>query len=471
MGRSNTVFNLLWNNFGWDGDSLTILYEKGKTNQEGENRVPRHIYANPYDPAICPILALGLKVCSEESSNSENFEVFPAETADSSFANWFKKVLTLLSEDELTLIDVPIDRLASHSLRKGGATFVFGVTDGPDSDSVKLRMERKLGGSDDRYIFRRAGSDKYVGRTACGLDANSFKFSVLPPHFKVHTNVYDVIPQSFLNRSSYSFKATFPYLVASVIYHWDWLIENLPKTHPFFSSVIYTRNYKRIWGHLIVTGFFENEETGMRSSGLPQLTHVLCDNKSLREEMRGLPDAVVSKISSAHNVQVYNTDLIDRQFGHRFDNIETFIANNLARSPVAGGFEHANSFRTFAWGGQFHAFPEKFKIPCESAVKIWQLWLFGDENCVNTPYRMLRGEFMSKSQHVQLSRAKAVMDTIQDKIDRSYSEISDLGIVEASRLFNLAYVELFGNIRSFANMTCSNAYKHLLRIRRVSDNN
>ena len=88
--------------------------------------------------------------------------------------------------------------------------------------------------------------------------------------------------------------------------------------------------------------------------------------------------------------------------------------------------------------GQFHAFPEKFKISCGPAVIIWQLWVFSDENCVDTPYRMLRVEFMSKSQRVQLSRAKTVMDLIQVKIDRSYAEISDLGIFEASRLFNLA---------------------------------
>ena len=64
----------------------------------------------------------------------------------------------------------------------------------------------------------------------------------------------------------------------------------------------------------------------------------------------------MGKISSAHNVQVYNTDLIYRQFDHRF----------------------YNSF-------------------------------------VNTPYRILRGEFMSKSQRVQLSRAKAVMDAVQEE--------------------------------------------------------
>jgi hypothetical protein len=114
---------------------------------------------------ICPILALGIKICSGGASNSVSFEVFPAETADSSFLNRFKKVLSVLLEDELNLVDRPIDRISSHLLRKGGATAVFGITDTPDSDSVKLRMEHKLSGTADRYIFRRAGNDKYVGRT------------------------------------------------------------------------------------------------------------------------------------------------------------------------------------------------------------------------------------------------------------------------------------------------------------------
>lgn len=69
------------------------------------------------------------------------------------------------------------------SLWKGGATYVFGITDGPDSDSVKLRMERKLGEADDRYIFRIAGSDKYVGRAVSGLNENNYNFSVLPPRY------------------------------------------------------------------------------------------------------------------------------------------------------------------------------------------------------------------------------------------------------------------------------------------------
>lgn len=61
MARSKTIANLLWNNIAWSEDCLTVLYEKGKTNQDGENKVPRHVFANPGNPAICPVLALGLR--------------------------------------------------------------------------------------------------------------------------------------------------------------------------------------------------------------------------------------------------------------------------------------------------------------------------------------------------------------------------------------------------------------------------
>lgn len=466
MARSNCVFNLLWNNVGWEGDCLTIFYEKGKTNQEGDNKVPRHIYANPEDPVICPILALGLKVCSEENITSNTFQIFPSGTADSSFSNWIKSVLSNLSEDEISLVNVPADRIGTHSLRKGGATYVFGVTDGPDSDTVKMRMEHSLGGTDDRYIFRRAGADKYVGRAVCGLDANSHTFSILPPHFSSPTNVAAVIPEGIYSRAGNSLKAAFPYLIASVIYHWDWLLENLPESHPFFTSTIYTNNYKRVWGTLIVSGFFKNEQSGMRSSGIPKYVTVLAENRFVREELRAIPDAVVSKISSVQGVQIYNTEIMDRRFNARFDNIENFIQQTLARTQAPNLLEQRDAFRTFSWGGNFHAFPENFKFPCETPAKIWKLWLFGDENCVNTPYRSLRGEYMSKAQRVQLCRAKAVMEEVRRRIGLSFDEIANLGPVEASRRFNQAYVDLLGHVKFHSNMTCSNAYKHVIRLNR-----
>ena len=38
------------------GDALVVDYALAKNDQEGEMTYPRHIYANPSIPVICPIL-------------------------------------------------------------------------------------------------------------------------------------------------------------------------------------------------------------------------------------------------------------------------------------------------------------------------------------------------------------------------------------------------------------------------------
>lgn len=207
MARSSTVAELLWNNIGWSEDCLTVLYEKGKTNQDGENKVPRHVFANPDNPAICPILALGLRLCCDRSTfESIPFKVFSASTSHKSYSSWLRNAALSFSEDIQEIIDVPANRIGSHSLRKGSATYVVGLTEGPDSDSVKLRMEHSLGGTDDRYIKREIGSDKYVGRAVAGLNHNDVRFSVLPPHFKCPVNVEAAISLPFLERANESYR-------------------------------------------------------------------------------------------------------------------------------------------------------------------------------------------------------------------------------------------------------------------------
>ena len=119
------------------------------------------------------------------------------------------------------------DDISTHSFRKGGATYVVGITGGPDSDAVKLRMEHTLGGCDDIYIRREAGADKYVERALAGLDANSLRFSALPPHFiSIPENIEDVIPVCTVKNAANSLKSAFPFLIASVLYHWEWLVNN-----------------------------------------------------------------------------------------------------------------------------------------------------------------------------------------------------------------------------------------------------
>ena len=479
IARSSNVADLLWNNISWKDDCITVLYEKGKTNQEGMNKVPWHVYANPEDPLICPVLALGLKLCTEtDAFGNSPFKVFPSSTSDNSFSTWLRKTVDALAQDPEILISVPADRVGTHSLRKGAASYVDGLTDGPNTDSVKLRMEHKLGGCDFRYIFRGAGNDAYVGRSVSGLDTCSVDMGALPPHFRRKVKVTGIISQSIVLRACSSFKKAFPFLVASVIHHWEWLKENLPKSHPFFTSRIYTSGVYETWEPLVITGIFKCPETRMKASGLPKIIVNLLETRMVHDAVLATPritaDLVLDAIGSVDNVNFHNEGVLNRTLSPRFEGIERSLLNLSERfdqiqpqSPTLTSPTHIN-FRNFSWGGRFHNHPEDFQLPADTCVKLWNLWLFGDANAVNTPYRNLVGAFMNNAAKIRLTRTKKVLDHVQEEIGISYEDLTALGPVEAEKKFIEAFARIFGHIRNYSNMQLSNAYKHDLKARKLT---
>lgn len=58
--RSATVSKMMMEHIGWEGDSLLISTPKTKADQEGIKCFARHLYANPTQPVICPVLALAI---------------------------------------------------------------------------------------------------------------------------------------------------------------------------------------------------------------------------------------------------------------------------------------------------------------------------------------------------------------------------------------------------------------------------
>ena len=52
----------MFNHVVWENDAMVITLPKTKSNQEGVETYPKHVYANPFDPVICPVLAMGLKL-------------------------------------------------------------------------------------------------------------------------------------------------------------------------------------------------------------------------------------------------------------------------------------------------------------------------------------------------------------------------------------------------------------------------
>jgi hypothetical protein len=123
MARSATASTLNYCNMTWENDSLAVSYSRVKNDQEGSTEIAkhtRHIFANPWDPIICPTLALAIRlVCCTLPDNMSMFDILSDEDGSRKFSDWLKRSLGHLTEVEQMDFGV-------HSLRKGIASHLAG---------------------------------------------------------------------------------------------------------------------------------------------------------------------------------------------------------------------------------------------------------------------------------------------------------------------------------------------------------
>jgi hypothetical protein len=242
MARSCSVGGLMFQHLIWKEDSLVCTLPRHKGDQTGDKVVDRHVYANPLNPAICPILSLGVLIlCKPFRTEGGMQQVFEGERSESRFSDILNFILINMSESTKNSLGADLKDIGTHSCRKGATTYANSMVGGPSPVQVYLRAGWSLGNVQDRYLFSGDGGDQLTGRVVSGLPITEENFSILPPHFSTETieqiqnECWNNIIPGYINYPS-SIRTTFPYLIASVIYHEDWLRTNLPQNHPLFFS-------------------------------------------------------------------------------------------------------------------------------------------------------------------------------------------------------------------------------------------
>ena len=121
-----------------------------------------------------------------------------------------------------------------------------------------------------RYLLSTGDQDHQCGRAATGLDANGTSFAVLPPHFDQSCGQVlsiaqweDIMP-NFSTFYPISFRKVCHFLLASLVYHQDWLKENLPCDHPLFSQ--------RVWESSILNDLKDHVHAGTMTNPITKLT-------------------------------------------------------------------------------------------------------------------------------------------------------------------------------------------------------
>jgi hypothetical protein len=96
FARSCSVVELRTHHFSWEQDSLVIDMSRQKADQTGEKNTPKHVFANPYSPELCPILAMGLHFFSVSfrPNNSDRNKVLLGAAYDT-FSKWMKSIVSI----------------------------------------------------------------------------------------------------------------------------------------------------------------------------------------------------------------------------------------------------------------------------------------------------------------------------------------------------------------------------------------
>jgi hypothetical protein len=77
MSRSDSVDTLMFEHISWQDDSLIIEEQGHKGDGTGENKYGKHLYANPLQPELCPVLSLAVYIfCSAYRSDCGTHQLF-----------------------------------------------------------------------------------------------------------------------------------------------------------------------------------------------------------------------------------------------------------------------------------------------------------------------------------------------------------------------------------------------------------
>jgi hypothetical protein len=234
MSRASNAFGIRHSHMEWHEDALSIYFSHMKNDQAADRpRDPRHVYANPLMPEICPILSLGMYWMCYSFDVSSN-QLFPGANQNDRFRKLLSKCLnteTIARELERRAVD-PSD-IGTHSMRKGSATYSSsGSTACPSTTAIHLRAGWALGGVQDTYMRYESAGDMFVGRTVSGLPTDRPEFGILPPRFHGPRDSIEAAIDLCFPGIPPCLRLIGEYSLASVIFHREFIRSTLPNRHP-----------------------------------------------------------------------------------------------------------------------------------------------------------------------------------------------------------------------------------------------
>ena len=441
VSRAVNVCTLMYDHIAWQGDCMVVVFPLHKGDREGLKGAPKHVYTNPESPQLCPILAFALYIfCTGHHVPGSSTVVFGAEEeAEKKYQRWFKTHCEKNSE-ELLAMGLVAASFGTHSLRKGSASYLSSIQNGPFMLAIYLRAGWSLGPVVSKYITEAGGNDQLCGRVAAGLNILDISFTALPPHFDsrngppISLAEWELILPGYVTFYPENFRQVIPHLLASLVFHRRWLNEHLHLNHPLRLQRVWTSGILTTLESRIFTGYGKCQITDMTASGIPphilvgkevsNLNQTVQDMSSaLLREIRSLPAGVGNEILENFQVEGVVPLTASRLTTLLAGMEERIMSSTLAAiesrsegpSTAQIGNVQPNDWTPTAyyWGGQYHVVPETFILKSCDVRTLWDLWWGGDYSSNIAPYSRIRSQSLRTIlQRNRISKARRVIEAL-----------------------------------------------------------
>ncbi|KAF1323390.1 hypothetical protein FI667_g10578, partial [Globisporangium splendens] len=476
MCRPASAFAIRHSHLEWKGDALRIYFAHITSGPSVGDRAgdPRHIYANPLRPSVCPVLALGIYWSC--NSFNESGLLFPGHHQYDRFRKCLYRLLSVPEvAGELERRGVGLSDLGMHSTRQGAAAYCSsGSTACPSTTAINVRGGWPTGGVQGAYD---AAGDMYVGRTVVGLPIGSYEFAVLPPHFPecteaVRTGVavtFPGVPRELAYVAGFC--------LASLVFHVDFIRATVPPAHPIFQTPVFQDpNLLHELSKQVKSGYGGANST-MVATGVPPHVAILSQMKAMQDttlaavkkieavradivrdvveelERRGaiaarptsveqrlrdaitgvLREAGVNELVSASRAAPTAANVVEQSVQERSASPTTETPVPESSIPVN---ERAEQQLNFFWGGKYRRAPEDFVFPDASARGMWILWRCGNPAAKLPPFKLFESQDMpTRNCQKRLSDARYLMNKIELKLEAIGKQKERLTIEEATAFF------------------------------------
>jgi hypothetical protein len=475
MCRSrNTVFVRL-EHMGWQNDAMTIQFAHTKTDREGKDAgFKRHVYANPDEPVVCNILSVARYRMA--FPGIEEGRLFPGKSQYDRFRKLLGRIVQEHA-DEIRRLGIDPANIGVHSIRKGAATYCCnGTTAGVQFTAVCVRAGWTMGNVQDRYLQHQAAGDQVCGRTVAGLDVNSERFSLSPPHFVINEasgdgvsgvdgckandvdeaidTVFGAVPQTWRMLSWF--------LLASLVFHRGWLEETTKEGSRLRGSILFRRGlFDTIlpFAHTCLPWQNKNNDVLWRVvfTGITPAVTNFGYHRQEMEMMKDMPGQVADVVENMLDQREMGGGelTMSRLREELFDPFETRIQARLDKHGVSGSrlamAKEKVVESSFKWDqGQFRSVPKDYEINTKlSCFDAWVTWHLGEDKKVGKsaveystpPWKTLKVGDLKRtgSQKTYLANLKVLCETLDRAAE--LTKVSRPSLVELRSLYKSAPIQ------------------------------